>query len=619
MGVSVSILVLALLPVHRALAQIVVGPNVHVSTTHLQDGLGEIWLNADPTDSSRLLGCGIVYPTDQNKRYTAAFLSTDRGQHWTQTLETTRYLGSSADPACTLGSNGVANHVALTESESGTAVYRSTDGGHTWQEEPGLPAKGLWLDRESIIADATGGQYAGRIYVTGAVMVPEMSGRARSGMGLWTSLDGGVSFAKSFVLVSPSGRYTLGLGNTVILSDGVLVALTGEVLHPDSIGQAPPPGPGHPNALLEVIRSTDGGETLEPAMKVADRFQDVDGTATWTPCLAVDAGSGVFKDRLYAVWTDLRTRHAEVLLAISTDKGKTWSPPRRLNDIDPDAKDVVGPNVFEPNVAVTRTGVVGVTWYDRHGTPGDLGWYVRFRASLDGGETWLPSVLVSSAPNTYHRSEPLITTASTSGGGAKESWEKDGGLQLRAGLQGRQFTAGDYSGLAADAGGLFHAFWTDNRTGLPQIWTAAVAVRGTPLLHGDSTLAALDDVSSRVTFIIASARFDRATGTVSLTTQLKNTSPDTLRGPFKVRGLDLTSEFADHVHVVNAPNGATDVGAVWDFSDAVADNVLRPGMVSAARVLTFRLSGLRPLYGDKNFRNGLVEMPVLVLARVPHP
>jgi hypothetical protein len=623
MGVSVSVLVLALLPIHRALAQIVVGPNVYVSTTHLQDGLGEIWLNADPKDSTRLLGCGIVYPTDQNKRYTAAFLSTDRGQHWTQTLETSRHLGSSADPACTLGPNGVANHVALAESESGsesgTAVYRSIDGGRTWQEEPGLPAKGLWLDRESIIADATGGRYAGRIYVTGEVTVPEMNGRARNGMGLWTSLDGGVSFAKSFVLASPSERYTLGLGNSVILSDGILVALTGEVLNPDSIGQAPPPGPSHPNALLEVIRSTDGGETLEPAVKVADRFQEVDGSATWTPCLAVDVLSGVFKDRLYAVWTDLRTGHAEILLAISTDKGKTWSAPRRLNDVDPDAKDVVGPNVFEPNVAVTRTGTVGVTWYDRHGTPGNLGWYLHFRASLDGGETWLPSVRVSSVPNTYHRSEPLITTASTSGGSAEESWAKDGRLQLRAGLQGRQFTAGDYSGLAADAGGLFHPFWTDNRTGLPQIWTAAVAVRGTPVLHGDSTLAALDDVSSRVTFVITSARFDRATGTVSLTTQLKNTSPDTLHGPFKVRGLDLTSELADHVQAVNATNGATGAGAVWDYTDAVADGVLRPRMVSAARVLTFRLSDPRPLYGEKNFRNGLVEMPVLVLARAPHP
>ncbi len=626
-GVPVSIGVLALLlvlvlPVQRAAAQITVGPNVHVSTTHLQDGLGEIWLNADPTDSSRLLGCGIVYPTDQNKRYTAVFLSTDRGAHWTQTLETSHYL-DSADPACTLGRNGVANHIALATVAPGqplvVATYQSTDGGATWHEAHAIPTKHDGIDRESMIADATTGRYAGRVYITGATDIAQTDGghAEGGGMGLWTSTDRGATFAKPFKRASPAGRYTLGLGNDVILSDGTLMALFGEVLHPDSVGRAPPSSPGHPNALLEVMASTDGGETFESAVKVADRFQDVDEGATWTPCLAADVSSGVFADRLYAVWADLRTGRAEILLAVSTDKGKTWSVPRRLNDVDPDAKDVVGPAVFRPNVAVTRSGVVGVTWYDRHGTPGDLGWYVRVRASLDGGETWLPSVRVSSAPNTYHRSEPLITTGSTGGGGAEESWAKDGPLQLRAGLQGRQFTAGDYSGLAADAGGLFHPFWTDNRTGLPQIWTATVGVRGTPVLHGDSTLAALDDVGARVTFVITSARFDRPTGTVSLTAQLKNTSADTLHGPFKVRALDLTSELADHVQAVNATNGATGAGAVWDYTDAVADGVLRPDMVSAARVLTFRLAGPRPLYGEKGFRSGLVEMPVLVLARAP--
>ncbi len=85
-----------------------------------------------------------------------------------------------------------------------------------------------------------------------------------------------------------------------------------------------------------------------------------------------------------------------------------------------------------------------------------------------------------------------------------------------------------------------------------------------------------------------------------------------------MRALDLTSELADHVQAVNATNGATGAGAVWDYTDAVADGVLRPDMVSAARVLTFRLAGPRPLYGEKNFWNGLVEMPVLVLARAPH-
>jgi len=35
---------------------------------------------------------------------------------------------------------------------------------------------------------------------------------------------------------------------------------------------------------------------------------------------------------------------------------------------------------------------------------------------------------------------------------------------------------GDTAGLVADADGVFHAAWVDNRTGVRQIWTAAIRV-----------------------------------------------------------------------------------------------------------------------------------------------
>jgi len=39
------------------------------------------------------------------------------------------------------------------------------------------------------------------------------------------------------------------------------------------------------------------------------------------------------------------------------------------------------------------------------------------------------------------------------------------------------FMGGDTAGLAADASGIFHAAWVDNRSGVPQMWTAAISVR----------------------------------------------------------------------------------------------------------------------------------------------
>ena len=42
-----------------------------------------------------------------------------------------------------------------------------------------------------------------------------------------------------------------------------------------------------------------------------------------------------------------------------------------------------------------------------------------------------------------------------------------------------RLNGGDTAGLGADASGVFHPVWIDNHTGVPQVWTASVAVRGT--------------------------------------------------------------------------------------------------------------------------------------------
>jgi hypothetical protein len=110
-----------------------------------------------------------------------------------------------------------------------------------------------------------------------------------------------------------------------------------------------------------------------------------------------------------------------------------------------------GYGAYMPAIAVNKAGVVTVTWYDRRGlptAPGSRapfhapGCNVRIRVSLDGGETWRPSVKVN---------EKTIQAS---------VWE------LR-----------DTAGLAADAAGAFHPVWIDDRTGTKQVWTARVNVR----------------------------------------------------------------------------------------------------------------------------------------------
>jgi hypothetical protein len=88
-------------------------------------------------------------------------------------------------------------------------------------------------------------------------------------------------------------------------------------------------------------------------------------------------------------------------------------------------------------------------WYDRRESPNGMDYVARFAASLDGGETWTPSVRVAAAAN-------------ASG-------------QARSGARFFQ-NGGDTAGLAAAADGRFHALWIDNRTGVEQAWTAPITV-----------------------------------------------------------------------------------------------------------------------------------------------
>src|SRR5262245_50688094 len=154
------------------------------------------------------------------------------------------------------------------------------------------------------------------------------------------------------------------------------------------------------SASLHVLRSTDGGDSLEPSTQIATLQSGYNAAHTrGVPArMAVDAQSARFRDRLYAVWTDISSGRGRIMSAHSSDAGKTWSQPTTVDDdVPPRANN--GPDAFMPAVAVNRDGVVGVSWYDRRDNADNQGYTVRFAASLDGGTSWSPSVRVSTGAN----------------------------------------------------------------------------------------------------------------------------------------------------------------------------------------------------------------------------
>lgn len=645
------LLAFLVLPLWSQSSLIQVGSEVQVSKAQAKYLMREMLVSADPNDANHLLGCGIAYDESRNREWTVVYVSNDGGKSWQPTLSTDNFE-MSGDPACALGRDGVATHMVMAFEKFGPEVhdyvlrvYRSTDGGKTWPSFTDLPMKFQGIDRESVTID-TNGKYKNRIYVSGTTHVRDLEGGSKGGIAVWTSSDGGKTFSGPVKRGDAGDHYVLDTGNGAVLSDGTVVILFGDLKKSDGMS-VDDSKPDAPNATLLAVRATDGGESLSEAVKVDDfhmiNIWDHRGEtpAHSGPMLAVDGTKGPFKDRLYAVWSDNRDRRGAIRLSYSTTKGKTWSRSVVIDDVPSPIREGIGPNNFQPTVAVNKDGVVLVCWYDRRENPDGLSWYVRARASLDGGETWLPSVRVSSEANEFSERTKMFVWANAEQPKAVTAWNDDDASKadpdkanpdkvdpdeestppilegnpsrMTVAFNPRQFFAGDYAGLTADSSGAFHSFWIDNRTGLPQIWTAPIRVSGKAVMNGDSSLAALKDVSSDVRIKIVGNSYDRVSKLVTISIRLENTSKQIVRGPIKLRLVSLSSPLGDP-SVQNSDNHLPEAGAVWDLTSTLKDNALKKDESSSTKDLIFKVDRPLALLDDGRVRPNLIVGDIRVLA-----
>lgn len=556
-----------------------VGANVQVSTGNPDLAHFEVRVASHPTDPDVLLGTGMAWSDSAGKYDVVTYRSENGGEDWRPTLSVERG-GSSMDPDLAFGPGGWAYLVEFGYGpEVGGAeelLHRSPDGGKTWRSPLEIDVG----DRPYLSVAGDGTEQSGRVYVHGADEVDPPGPRDERSAVRVARIDGqGGEALGSTGLPADSGRRVVGNGNSVVLSDGTLV-----VLYPEWRAEADldmyVPGPDYPqvrkpNARLLTRLSTDEGESFTAARPVARWYNRWGrGRSATMPVLAADTSSGPFQDRLYAAWTDFRSGEGQILLAHSDDRGRSWSEPIVANH--------GGGQAFHPMLAVNGDGVLGVAWYDRRHSPNARGWAVRFASSADGGVTVGPSVRVSE-------------------GAYRFAWDR--GLVLKSGDPSRGRThgadavlhhfnedGGDTAGMAADAAGIFHPFWVDNRTGTPQIWTAPVRVKARAVRHGDTALADLRDLTPRTVLRVERIRYDGSPGVIEMDARLQNTSEDTIRGPVLFRVVDLWSEFGAP-RIVDARNGKTGPGAVIEVADH--ETRLRPGEAIGPVEIRARLDSAR--------------------------
>ena len=578
-------------------AQISVGPNVQVSRSHPGDAHYEVTAAVDPQNPSRMLASSFLYPQDGSEGQTVVYASADRGKSWKPVLEG-KPMENTSDPALAFGPGGIAYYVVAHVPAVGLRtmrLYRSRNG-ENWEPHDTL----TYTDREYVAVDNTGGRYNGNLYINGNNRIPP----GVSDIVLFSSTDQGRHFAGP-VKRAGFGKFKAEeMGNAVVTSDGTMIAIFVQA------------GEGAASTLC-ATSSIDGGASLTDAVAISDYFaggnrKGSHNNVNSLPALAIDSSHGPFRERLYAVWPDRRSGHSQIYFSFSADKGKTWSKARAINDNPAD--DLTDQSM--PEVAVNREGVVGVIWSDRRNHPDNLGWDIRFTASTDGGKTFEPSVQVSQGGTSFDKAFQATVRPAVARAAAKAG---DGsGLSLQLSLSNFLFIGGDTWGLVADAVGMFHAFWSDNRTGAAQLWTAAVEVGAGVATAGKTGAVVpapplreiktdkmgvpprdLVDRSKLLTLELTHPVFDRERGTLSADAQVVNLSDQKIRGPFAVRITAVSSQLAD----VAAES------EVWSFEDVE----LAPGAGSGSKHVRFRLANFRPFRDGDRYRLGILNLTVQVL------
>lgn len=290
-------------------------------------------------------------------------------------------------------------------------LARSGDLGQTWEPTVALPRitrnvanNEMGMDAlPSVVADPSD---ASRVYVgfwsnNGAWNLPQS---LLGGDKKWcndivprpwmaASSDGGRTFGPA-VDLAPGVKGCMTEPYLAVGRDGAVLAVFGE----STRGEAKAAPPAH----LFFSVSRDRGRTFTVSV-VHTQSAPNDGPASdassdWlsAPSPGVDLRNG----NLYVTWEEMGAGVPQILFSSSTDGGRTWANPRKLNDVDP-RRDWDFTEQF-PRLAVAPDGRIDVAWYDwrdditfKDGDRRNGLQNVYVTSSGDGGANWTKNVRVS--------------------------------------------------------------------------------------------------------------------------------------------------------------------------------------------------------------------------------
>jgi hypothetical protein len=444
--------------------------------TNVPNSEVEPWIDVNPTDGDGdgIVGDNVVGIWQQDRwsnggaRGLVAGVTKNGGATWNKVVipKVSACSGNlnyarATDPWLSFAPDGDLYAMSLSLSadlrRSAMLVSKSTTGGSTWGEPTVLIDETSDFnlnDKNSLTADPTTPSGSHVYAVWDRIRHPGQRASLehpnfnalhafsfRSDIMFSRTTNGGTSWSTPRAIFAPKA-------NLFTIGNQIAVLPNGDLVNVFTLFRGSGVQPTEKQAFEAVIRSTNKGNTWTAPIIVDNLFfagvRDPDNgqahrTGDIIPDVAVDYDSGA----LYMVWQDRRfTGRASIALSMSTDGGRNWSKPIKVNQT-PELGNL-NDQAFTPSVHVADDGTVGVSYYDfrknvpNGGTSTDH-WLVHCHAACDNASGWSPRNVT----------ETRVTAAS---------------FDSRLAPFARGFFLGDYVGLD-NVGNVFTPFYTETAAG----------------------------------------------------------------------------------------------------------------------------------------------------------
>ena len=384
----------------------------------------EPWIDVNPTNPDNVVS---IWQQDRwsngGSRGNVAGVSFDGGSTWQvvpipgQTDCTGGDFDRASDPWVSFGPDGALYQMSLLfdvppkAERNAMAVSKSEDGGLTWSS-PVLLIDNIdppfFNDKNSLTADPTD---ANLVYAVWDRLESIGIFNFEGPVFFARSTDGGASFDPAVEIHNP-GLNNQTLGNQIVVApSGIVYNFFNEInnfrpngqpnLNPDVLAFKMSLNQGA--TWLPIGRSRRIVRMFPAAVATPDTGNDVRDAAGLFD-VAVDANSGA----LYAVFQDRRfTGFDQIALVTSSDGGRTWSTPIKVNQTPSTPGNPLRQQAFIPSVAVAGDGTVGVTYYDfrNDDATGELAdyWLVHCHANCGIAASWADEVRLTETSFDYLR------------------------------------------------------------------------------------------------------------------------------------------------------------------------------------------------------------------------